>query len=145
MNARVATVLTGSIILLLGLAALFYPERAMGVLGFAIPATERGNSVLGEVRATYGGIFVVMGVYTLLATADPWAHRARLLFIGLMWLGACAGRLLGVYLDGNPGIFGWLGVVFELAIGGTLVAASQAHAPEEALVARVPAPPIEAQ
>ena len=66
-----------------------------------------------------------MGVYTLLAATDPALHRARLLFVGLLWLGACAGRLFGVYVDGNPGLPGWGAVVFELAVGGALVAVAQ--------------------
>ena len=72
----------------------------------------------------YGGLFVVMGVYTLLAAVDPVANRARLLFIGLMWLGACFGRLVGVSINGDPGLRGWAAVVFEVLMGGALVAAA---------------------
>jgi hypothetical protein len=82
------------------------------------------NAVVNEVRATYGGLFVVIGVYTLLAALDPVAHRAQLLFIGLMWLGMCAGRLLGVSIKGDPGLAGWAAAVFEVLMGGVLVAAA---------------------
>jgi len=124
MNARVTTIIVGVIILGLGLAGLLYPSRIMGLLGYAILSPSQSAAVLGEVRATYGGLFVVMGVYTLLAAVDPVAHRARLLFIGLLWLGACAGRLLGVSIDGGPGLPGWFAVVFELIIGGALLVAA---------------------
>jgi hypothetical protein len=121
MNPRITTIIIGSIILLLGLAGLLYPGRVMGLLGF-IPANASSSAaVFGEVRATYGGIFVVMGVFTLLAASDPAAQRARLLFIGLLWLGACAGRLLSMSVDGNPGLPGWLAAVFELIVGGALM------------------------
>jgi drug/metabolite transporter superfamily protein YnfA len=123
MNARIVTIIVGIIILALGLAGLLYPDRIMGVLGFSILNASQAAAALGEIRATYGGLFVVMGVYTLLAAMDPAAHRARLLFIGLMWLGACAGRLVGVSINGNPGLPGWAAVVFELLVGGALVAA----------------------
>jgi hypothetical protein len=146
MNARIVTILVGLIILALGLLGLLDPEFAMKhILGVAVDPSRSANAVYGEVRATYGGLFVVMGVYTLLAALDPVAHRARLLFIGLLWLGACAGRLMGAYIDGNPGLPGWAGVAFELFMGGALVAAAllkPATAPfAGAFVQPTPSPP----
>jgi hypothetical protein len=130
MNPRVTAAIAGTIILLLGLAALFYPERVLGMLGFSILNPSHAAGALGEVRATYGGVFSVMGLFTLLAAMNPAAHRARLLFVGLLWLGASGGRLVGVFVDGNPGLFGWGAVVFELLLGGALVLASQSATPE---------------
>jgi drug/metabolite transporter superfamily protein YnfA len=132
MNPRVVAIITGLITTALGLAGLLYPDRVMGVLGFAILNTANAAAVLGEVRATYGGLFVVLGVYTLLASMDPAAHRSRLLFIGLLWLGACAGRLLGVNLNGSPGLPGWVAVALELLIGGALVATALTARPAKA-------------
>src|SRR5574337_549883 len=120
MNPRVVAIIAGVITTVLGLAGLLYPDRVMGVLGFAILNTANAAAVMGEIRATYGGLFVVLGVYTLLSSMDPAAHRSRLLFSGLLWLGACAGRLVGVNLNGNPGLPGWLAVAFELLVGGAL-------------------------
>jgi hypothetical protein len=131
MNPRLATTVVGTIMIVLGLAGLLYPERVMGVLGFVIASPAHASATLGEVRATYGGIFLVMGVYTLLAAFEPGRHRARLLLIGLLWLGAFGGRLLGVFTDGNPGVAGWLALVFELVMGGALVLASQTAEPLE--------------
>jgi S-DNA-T family DNA segregation ATPase FtsK/SpoIIIE len=37
----------------------------------------------------------------------------------------CVGRLFGVYVDGNPGLPGWIASAGELAIGAALVAAAQ--------------------
>jgi hypothetical protein len=125
MSARAITLTTGIIILLMGLGALFYPERVMGMLGFMIVNASDAAAVLGEVRATYGGIFTVMGVAVLLAAMNPVVHRGRLVAIGLLWLGACGGRLFGVTVDGNPGVFGWLAVVFEAVMGSALLLAAQ--------------------
>lgn len=136
MNPRVVAIITGAITTFLGLAGLLYPDRIMGMLGFAILNTANAAAVMGEVRATYGGLFVVLGVYTLLAALDPGVHRSRLMFIGLLWLGACAGRLLGVNVNGNPGLPGWLAVSFELIMGGALVAASLTAQPAEAVLPR---------
>jgi len=124
MNPRITTAVIGVVTVGLGLSGLFYPDRVMGMLGFAVLNPAHAAAALGEVRATYGGLFVAMGVYTLLAVPDPVAQRGRLLFIGFLWLGACAGRLVGISVDGNPGVPGWVGVIFELIVGGTLVLTS---------------------
>ncbi len=142
MNSRVATALTGTITLLLGLAGLAYPDRALGFLGFMVASPSQSAAALGEVRATYGGIFVVLGLYTLAATMNPTQHRSRLVFLALVWLGACAGRLFGVSIDGNPGLFGWLSVAFELVMGGLLLVASVGTEPVAALDAAPDVSPV---
>ena len=96
MDSRVTTAIAGTIIVLFGLAGLLYPGRVMGLLGFTVLNASQAAAALGEIRATYGGLFVVMGIFTILAAANPAAHRARLLLIGFLWWGAGAGRLRGV-------------------------------------------------
>ncbi|HEY2385724.1 MAG TPA: DUF4345 domain-containing protein [Candidatus Binatia bacterium] len=128
MSPRVVTIVAGIVITGLGIIGLLYPERALFFIGLAYANPSHMAAALGEVRATYGGLFIVMGVATLFAAVDPPVHRARLLFVGLMWLGMGAGRLFGVYADGNPGLFGWAAVIIELALGGALVAAAQGAA-----------------
>src|SRR5262245_46725556 len=140
MNPRITTIIAGLIILAMGLAGLLYPDRVMGLLGFAILNTAHAPAVFGEVRATYGGLFVVMGAYTLWCALDPAANRRLLTFIGLLWLGACGGRLLSVNLDGSPGLPGWIGVAFELLVGGALIAAAWLATSPMSAAAPQPAP-----
>jgi hypothetical protein len=149
MNARMVAIVAGVITTVFGLAGLLYPDRVMGMLGFAILNNANSAAVMGEVRATYGGLFVVLGAYTLFTAVDPPAHRSRLMFIGLLWLGVCAGRLLGVNINGNPGLPGWGAATFELIIGGSLVAAALTSRPAAAVlprptVAPQPTPPVPA-
>jgi drug/metabolite transporter superfamily protein YnfA len=143
MTPRATAIVVAFVILLLGVAGLIYPERVLGLLGFAVQNPAHAAAAMGEVRATYGGLFVVMGLAALLAAFDPVTNRGRLRLIGLLWLGACSGRLLGVYLDGNPGLPGWGAVAFELMIGGALVVAAE-RAPvvfhEAPMAAAVPPP-----
>ena len=143
MTPGTTTIVVAFVILLLGTAGLIYPERVLGVVGLAIQNPSHTAAAMGEVRATYGGLFLVMGLAALLGALDPVAHRAPLRLIGLLWLGACAGRLLGVYLDGSPGLPGWAAVAFELLVGGALLVAA-GRAPvvlHEAPVAAAAPPP----
>jgi hypothetical protein len=126
MNPRVTTSVIGVLTTVMGALALLYPAMVMErVLGFAVAPTASANFVLGEVRATYGGVFTVLGIYTVLAAMDPATNRGRILMIGLLWIGACLGRLYGVVMDGSPGWWGWLSAAFEAVIGGLLVVVSQ--------------------
>lgn len=122
-NARLIAAAVGGLTLVLGLLGLLYPDRMLGWLGFAVLSPSDAAGGLGEIRATYGGLFVVLGVLTLLAALDPPVHRDRLLLVGLLWLGVAGGRALGVVVDGNPGLFGWIYLGVEVVIGGAMVVA----------------------
>src|SRR5262249_52400210 len=138
MNPRVITALSGIFILGLGAVGLLYPDKAMGLLGYAVAPGALPAAVLGEVRATYGGLFVAMGVFTLLSAFDPAAHRGRLTLISCLWLGAALGRLLAVSINGSPGLFGWLSLVSEILVGVLLLSAAWLPAREPAALS-VPA------
>lgn len=126
MNPRITTIVIGVLTTIMGVFALIYPEMVMSqVTGFGVAPNFPATFVLGEVRAAYGGVFTVLGIYTILAAMDPATNRGRIVMIGLVWIGACLGRLYGVVIDGNPGWWGWLSAAFEAVIGGTLVAVSQ--------------------
>ena len=145
MNPRVTTSVIGVLTIVMGMLALVYPDMVMRqVTGFAVDPRFPENFVRGEVRAAYGGIFTVLGIYTVLAAMDPANNRGRILMIGLVWVGACLGRLYGVVIDGNPGWWGWASAAFELVVGGMLVAVSQMTPEKPAAVSRTtytPPPP----
>jgi Domain of unknown function (DUF4345) len=126
MNARIVVAIVGAITLLMGLGGLFRPEWVMNFVGYAVASNAPTTLVRGEVRAVYGGMLIVAAVFTLLSAPDPREHQGRLLLLALLWVGAGAGRLFGVFVDGSPGIFGWLSLALELAGGGALIFASQA-------------------
>lgn len=123
MNPRIAVGAVGAVTLLLGIAGLYDPQRVMTLVGFAYSSPAYLAMAFGEVRAVYGGLMVVAGVFTLLWAADPAANRDKLVFVGLLWLGAFGGRLSSVFLSGNPGIIGWASLAFELVMGGVILAA----------------------
>jgi len=126
MNSRAIVAIVGAATVLLGLGGLLYPESVMRLAGFWYQNPPNLPGTRGEVRAVYGGMMVVAGVFTLLAMANPRAYAGRLVLLGLLWVGAGAGRLFGVLVDGNPGVLGWIYVVVELGGGSALLYASQA-------------------
>jgi hypothetical protein len=146
MNARAIVAVVGAVTLLLGLLGLFRPEWVMNFLGYAVASNAPATFVRGEVRAVYGGLMLAAGVFTLLAVPAPLANKGKLLLLATLWLSAGAARLFGAFVDGNPGLFGWMSLVLELAGGGALLYAS-VLAPEPAVrepAAGHEAPPLRA-
>jgi len=125
MNTRVIVTVVGVVTLVLGLGGLLRPEWVMNFLGYAVASAAPATLVRGEVRAVYGGLMIVAGAFTLLAAPDPRANQGKLLLLSLLWIGTGTGRLFGIFVDGNPGLIGWLNLVLEFGGGGALLYASQ--------------------
>ena len=130
MSTRFVTGLAGLFFLALGIGGLVNPRWVMDFVGYS--STAATPLALGEVRAVYGGLFAVMGLFTIVAATNPPGNRGALLLIGLLWFGVCGGRLAGAYLDGDPGLPGWIaaGVEFLLGVVMTSVALSAKAKPE---------------
>jgi hypothetical protein len=122
MNGRVVTAAIGVLTVAFGLAGLIYPLHVMDWVGFA-PLMTKPNAGTVEARAVYGGLFLVLGVFTLWAATSPRAHRGELLLIACLWLGLFGGRMVGVSIEGSPGLLNTLGAVFELVVGCLLLIA----------------------
>jgi hypothetical protein len=128
-NPRVVAGVLGTITLLRGIGGLVSPERSLAFVGFAPLIPTEPALAYGEARAVYGGLFAVLGAFTLWGAIDPPGKRAALLMAGLLWLGLCTGRLISVSIDGNPGLFGWIAVIWEATFGLALVWAALARIP----------------
>jgi hypothetical protein len=132
MNPRVVAGALGALTLLMGLYGLAYPAGVLDFVGFQPAVPTEPALAYGEARAVYGGLFAVLGGFTLWGAIDPPGKRAALLMAGLLWVGLCAGRSLSIFIDGNPGIMGWIGVIGEAAFGFGLVWAALARLPRAA-------------
>ena len=129
MSPRVVAGALGAITLLMGLYGLASPAGVLDFVGFSPSLPTEPALAFGEARAVYGGLFTVLGAFTLWGAIDPPGKRSALLMAGLLWLGLCAGRLLSVSIDGNPGIMGWVAVLWEGAFGTALVWSALARLP----------------
>lgn len=97
---------------------------AMGGLGLLTPNLAAKLVRLGptnpegfaEFRATYGGLFVALGLAPLI-----WPEPGLFLVAGLAWLGAAVGRIVSMAADGAHFKFNSLSVLFECACAGLLL------------------------
>ena len=92
----------------LGLLGLFAPRRAADLVELSA-RTHPGQS---EFRATYGGLFIGMGLVPLATQAE-----AAFVAVGAAWIGAALGRVVSLALDRTLSLRNWLAVGFEGGIG----------------------------
>jgi Domain of unknown function (DUF4345) len=141
MNGRVVTAFIGVLTVAFGVIGLTYPLHVMDWVGFS-PLMTKPNAAPVEARAIYGGLFLVLGIFTLWAATSPRAHRAELLLIACLWLGLFGGRMVGVSIEGSPGLLNTLGAVFEVVVGCLLLAAPYLSGAGDAEPAPAPPAPL---
>ena len=129
MSPRVVAGVLGAITAVMGVAGLFSPERTMAFVGFAPLVPTEPAAAYAEVTAVYGGLFTVLGAFTLWGAIDPAGKRAALLLAGLLWLGLLGGRCLSISVYGAGGLWTWIAVAWEAAFGMGLVWAALARLP----------------
>ncbi len=71
-----------------------------------------GPAGVSEIRATYGGLFVSLGIVAI-------ALQTSIVFTvaGLAWLGAALGRVFSIAIDHNFDSKNLGGVIIEMLIG----------------------------
>jgi hypothetical protein len=94
--------------ILLGVFGLVMPASAASFAG-VIPDGERGIS---EIRATYGGLFLAMGLF-----AAIWQSPDVFRVLGIGWIGAALARAFSVVHDNSRSGTNIGGIAFEGLIG----------------------------
>lgn len=103
---------TGAVVtLVLGMLGLFAPVKAAEFASIS-PVGPNGTS---EIRATYGGLFLALGLLCLLLQMEM-----VFLTVAAAWIGAAVGRIWSVVIDGNVSPKNLGGVLFEFVIGSLL-------------------------
>jgi hypothetical protein len=86
-----ATGYIGAVIsIVAGLLGLMWPAHVSRTIGLEIP----GRLGMSEVRATYGGLFIGMGIAVVLV-----ASRDAALVLGAAWAGAFVARAISFVID----------------------------------------------
>lgn len=96
----------------MGCIGLFAPKRASALVGLEA-TTEAGRS---EFRASYGGLFVALGLVPLVTMAP-----AAFAVAGTAWLLTGVGRIVSILVDRASTPTNWAGVAFEAVLGVLLL------------------------
>jgi hypothetical protein len=103
----------GVLMLALGLLGLFAPGPVARVLSIS-PVGRLGIS---EIRATYGGLFLAMGLTVLMA-----GDTTLFALAGVAWMGMAAGRSISWWYDRSRDSRNLLALGIELVLGYLLLA-----------------------
>ncbi len=100
----------------MGCLGLFAPNMASRMTGL----TAINRTAFAEFRATFGGMFIAMGLIPLL-TSEPLAY----FMAGMLWIAAACGRLVSVVFDrGYQEMKNIGGIAFEASFGLLMLAGS---------------------
>lgn len=98
MAAKILLLLSGLVFAGVGLTSLVSPQTGVDPLGLQLVTI---NS-LNEIRANYGGMHLLLGLFMLGgAVRDIWQRQA-LLIIALFTGGLVLGRVTSLLVDGTP-------------------------------------------
>ena len=79
----------------------------------------RGINALNEIRANYGGMHSLMGIFFLSGALVTKLRAAALVTLAIFTSGLVLGRMVSIAIDGVPGTFIWLLLVGELILAIT--------------------------
>jgi uncharacterized membrane protein HdeD (DUF308 family) len=96
--ARWTLAVAGFVFLVIGIVILLDPHLLQG-LGLRLESPL----AVSEVRATYGGMHVLVGVLLIAGAFTARIRDAALLILATYTLGIVAGRIVGFVFDGWPG------------------------------------------
>jgi len=113
MNLPVSVNTLGALVTLgLGVFGLFWPLSVARLVGIS-PEGERGIS---EIRATFGGLFLALGLFAAIAQNSD-VFRA----IGVGWLGVSAARSFSYVRDNSRSGANLGAIVIEVVLGLSLL------------------------
>jgi len=99
---------------LLGLFGTFRPRSAAALVGIRLDSTAPHS--ISEVRATYGGLFLGVGLFALFS-----GSAGAFVALGCGALGAGLVRIGSMLFDRAANSKNWLGVAFELLLAAVLI------------------------
>lgn len=116
MNINVLLInITAAIFALYGLGFVFAPTQLALLITDAAPATA---TALTDMRATYGGMSVAIGIVLFVLSSKVETIRLGLIAVLLLMLGMAGGRLVGLMIDGAQNQIMYIYLAFEVAAAG---------------------------
>ena len=106
--------------LCLAVAALAFLIVGIGHLVVPLTMVEpmniqlQGINAFNEIRANYGGMHSLMGIFFLAGVFVAKLREAALVTLAIFTSGLVLGRMASIAIDGVPGAFIWLMLVGEL-------------------------------
>ena len=113
--ARFLVWATALFFLAYGLAFALAP---LGMIVFVTGDYPEATSGVIDVRATYGGMSVAVGIAMMVMGSRRATLRHGLSIVALVLLSMAAGRILGIVLDGSANVIMYLFLIAELLAGG---------------------------
>ena len=98
---------------LFGLICLLFPGASLSIM--RLGGNDRAAS--GEVRGGLAGFYLATG-FAVLGGGSVLLTLA----LGVCWIVTGFGRMIAMLFDGANNLFNWLSLVFELALGGLIIA-----------------------
>jgi hypothetical protein len=116
--SKILVNITAAIFALYGLGFVFVPSQLSLLVTGAAPATA---AALTDMRATYGGMSIALGVVFFVLASKPQSIRLGLAAVLVVMLGMAFGRVVGLIIDGsgNPIMYAYL----ALELGAATAAA----------------------
>lgn len=110
---KLVVLLTAAIFFIYGLLFIVFPaETFKYVTGGAVSST----SGVTDMRATYGGMSVGVGVILCILGMNQKTIKLGLVSVSVLMLGMAAGRLIGIVYDGNPNTYMYVYLALELIV-----------------------------
>ncbi len=98
-----------------GMGFVLFPEFLSFWVTDSVPATSSGVT---DMRATYGGMSAAMGLtILLLAKQESQLTRPLLVTVMVLW-GMAIGRIIGMFIDGDPNLMMFIYLAAECLFGG---------------------------
>ena len=103
-------------------AVLFIVYGLMCLANPSVVADQTGMQLAtgvatAEARAMYGGLQTSVGLLALLGLMRPGLQPAVLLALVFVFFGLASGRMVGILVDPDPGVYNFAAFVFEALFG----------------------------
>lgn len=108
---KILVQLTAVFFLVYGLLFALSPGSLSSMVTGGVPATTSG---LIDMRATYGGMSIAVGILMLLLANNQSTLRLGLLSVIVVLLGMALARTIGIVVDGAPNNLMYVYLVAEL-------------------------------